>query len=409
LFTIETQKQLDEIRTKYETDKKIKENQLLKKENELKKETILRQNILGVAVTLFMLLAIGIAYIFFKGKQKERQTNIQLQQQKQKIEELADTLTTQNNKLIELDRFKEGMTGMIVHDLKNPINVISHLTHNNDIKEATHRMMNLVTNLLDISKFEEKKVILNKSDIQLATLAEQIIEQLHFLTIKKSISICPAIDNSLYASIDSSLIERVFENIIGNAIKFSPFMSSITIGSEWINDHVKISISNTGEQIPPDKKHLIFQPFGQATIANLEGIRSTGLGLNFCKFAIEAHGGIIDFESTPQQTTFWFTLPLAYKTENQAGIVAQNTNADNALHLQQSDIELLSVHYAQLSALKIYEVSTIYKYLKTIQASNQTEVKKWLQAVNNVVELGDEKSYNLLVELIHPNNCKVQS
>jgi len=113
---------------------------------------------------------------------------------------------------------------------------------------------------------------------------------------------------------DSVRLHQIIINLISNAVKYTPTGGTITIEHEVIHDNKgivdRISVSDNGIGIPEDKISLLFKKFEQIEPQRLGAIRSTGLGLVFCKIAIEAHGGKIGVISEEGQgANFWFTLP----------------------------------------------------------------------------------------------------
>lgn len=103
---------------------------------------------------------------------------------------------------------------------------------------------------------------------------------------------------------------RVIANFVGNAIKFTPASGRIRVSVRVSNTGVRVSVSDTGPGIPPEFHERIFEKFGQVEAARHGAKHSSGLGLTFCKFAVEAHGGTIGVDSVVGQgSTFWFVVP----------------------------------------------------------------------------------------------------
>jgi len=230
------------------------------------------------------------------------------------------TLNQQKEKLLILDQFKESMTGMIVHDLKNPLNAILGLSSMNEedeimqmINSAGNQMLNLVLNILDVQKFEDSAVKLNLSIAPLSEIVNTSISQVALLVKQKNQSIILNIPSECRVDVDVEIIVRVFVNILTNAIKYTQTGGKIKIGTKQNPENpnqVIAYISDTGQGIPADKLHLVFEKFGQVEAKKSGGVRSTGLGLTFCKLVVEAHQGQIWVESeVGVGTTFLFHLP----------------------------------------------------------------------------------------------------
>ena len=116
--------------------------------------------------------------------------------------------------------------------------------------------------------------------------------------------------DSASGSVDPDIIQRVFVNLLGNAIKCSPEGGTIGIDISLAGDSVRVTVSDQGPGIPEEYHQKIFEKFAQVELPKEGQVHSTGLGLTFCKLAVEAHGGRIGVESAVGRgSTFWFTLP----------------------------------------------------------------------------------------------------
>ena len=114
---------------------------------------------------------------------------------------------------------------------------------------------------------------------------------------------------------DADVIRRVLENLISNAVKFTASDGKIEVKVKQNAADVTISVSDNGHGIPGDQHRKIFEKFGQ-TETGQEHRHSTGLGLTFCRLAVEAHRGKIGIQSEPEKgSTFWFTLPVPDPSE----------------------------------------------------------------------------------------------
>jgi len=312
-------KQLAKLKVNYETEKKEQENKRLIAENKLKEQAIKSREYTVLGVSVILLFAIIFAFVFFKGKQKIRKANILLKEKNQEIQNQNEEITVQSEELLEtyaklkeLDEFKQGLTNMIVHDLKNPLNIILNLSQEKLVVQAGSKMLNLITNILDVSKFEEAKMIVARKKITLREVINIAIEKTNFAASISGIEVVNEVDNLLQVDVDFDLSERIFINLLTNAIKFSPRNKKIYIYMQDNNDRnfIKIFVKDSGSGVPEEFKDKIFDRFTQVTAINSASMRSTGLGLTFCKLAVEAHGGEIGVESeTKSGAIFWLTLP----------------------------------------------------------------------------------------------------
>jgi PAS domain S-box-containing protein len=236
----------------------------------------------------------------------------------------------------ELERMREDLSGMIVHDLRSPLTAV--LSGLEMIKEfvidedsdplatqamdvagrSCEHMLSMVNTLLDISQLESGKVPLERAPAPFAPLIRSAVTRLSPLAAERSVTVLTELSTDLpLVDIDNEKIGRVLINILDNALKFTPAGKQVTVRatqekSEWGNV-VLCSVSDNGPGIPEEYQEKIFDRFTQVHIQAASKVqRGTGLGLSFCKLAIEAHGGRIWVTSELDQgSTFYFALPVA--------------------------------------------------------------------------------------------------
>lgn len=333
-----------------------------------------------------------------------------LKKQNEHIREQADKLKTVNDKLLELDKFKEGLTGMIVHDLKNPLNAIINVPKSASpenqvlqMKQAGKQMLDMVLNILDVNKYEETNMTIEMSSRSLFKLSENAINSIKFLAERKNISIENTIPRNKTVNADSEIVERVFTNMLTNAIKYNPNNGKISLHANIAQnqpDFIKIAIKDTGVGIPSDKIHLVFDKFEQVQAKKSGNIRSTGLGLTFCKMAVEAHGGEIGVESELQKgTTFWFTLQLRETPEPEEDKCSDTTDLHNKYTLSPAEKQALAPFLKLLKKCKIYKIFEIRKILKNIDDKESGNIKRWKEDIQNAIGVGNEERYNELINV----------
>lgn len=227
-----------------------------------------------------------------------------------------------------LDQLREDLTSMIYHDLRSPLsNVVSSL----DVLEAslpvekdeeiqslfdiatrsTERIQRLTKSLLDINRLDSGQPITDQETVEVFALAKSAKQALTTQAKNKDQEIILDIQEDMPAVyVDRDMIERVLINIIQNAIKFSPPEGKITVGAEVEGEMARFWILDSGPGIDPDQKDIIFEKFARL---DTEGrVKGFGLGLAFCRLAVEGHGGQISVENHPQGgSLFSFTIPLA--------------------------------------------------------------------------------------------------
>ncbi|HAN78947.1 MAG TPA: hypothetical protein DCQ31_14875, partial [Bacteroidales bacterium] len=231
--------------------------------------------------------------------------------QKQEIELQAGSLTVAVKKLKELDDYKQELSAMIVHDLKNPLNYIINRSNSQSVSQAGMQMLTMVSNILDVNKFEDAKMVLNFEKQYLNHCLQNAVKQIEYLLAEKNMVLMNYIGVHTTALIDSELIERVVINLLTNAIKYSAPNTQIDIKSSNIiknnQNYLRIEIIDQGSGIAAEFLPFVFEKFSQSKARKLGLSQSSGLGLTFCKLAIEAHGGQIGVESTyGKGACFWF-------------------------------------------------------------------------------------------------------
>jgi two-component system, sensor histidine kinase and response regulator len=217
-------------------------------------------------------------------------------------------------------QLREDLSNMIVHDLRNPLASIllacellnlmqlppkpQHKVE--QIKMSGRQLQSLVDSLLIMAKLEAGKMLLNRTDVDLVQLGQQVIADFTPLAAQKRIEIegrFPECEPKVW-SIDATIFRRILDNLLSNAIKFSPGGSQITLQVEYPNPQVgRIQVIDKGKGIPDIQKEQIFEKFETGDL--VQGVMQTGLGLAFCKLAIDAHQGQISVhDNQPQGSIF---------------------------------------------------------------------------------------------------------
>ncbi|QJB58206.1 hybrid sensor histidine kinase/response regulator [Pseudodesulfovibrio sp. zrk46] len=230
--------------------------------------------------------------------------------------------------LKDADKVKNQFLGMAAHDLRSPINGIHGLSEmlledmcgpiNEEQREmisyihsANKHMNSLVNDLLDISVIESGNLKLLKGE---AALADMLAERcrIHSLAAsRKSTSIGSTVEEVPNFAFDYRRMGQVMDNLLTNAIKFSPHNSKIEVTLGMEDGHAKVCVCDNGQGIPPGEEELLFQNFKKTSVKPTAGESSTGLGLPIVKKIVEAHGGRVWVESVyGQGSSFCFTLPL---------------------------------------------------------------------------------------------------
>lgn len=359
--------------------------------------------------TLLALLFVGLLLQLYTARLRKAKRKLELlvEDRTAEIASKVNELEAVNKQLVELDQFKEGMTHMIAHDLKNPLNVVigsgetaSTSGASNAVKEAGRQMMNLVSNMLDVSKYEHTSMALETVSVWPRDLIAKAVEQVDFLAKqhRANIQVRAGIEQCVLA--DPPIVERVLVNLLTNAIKYSDTSGQIALGVEQDKTHLRFSVSDNGPGISSEQVPTIFEKFGQLAPRNAGHAQSTGLGLAFCKMAIEAHGGTIGVTSKlGHGARFWFTLPIDLATvQEQQPLAVTDSAEDVGTQLSMHEKQLLEPIAAQLRELPIYRHTQIRTVLAEVDATDQPTVQAWVQEVEQCLFRDDEARYAQLLK-----------
>ena len=173
---------------------------------------------------------------------------------------------------------------------------------------AGRAMTSIVDALLDVSRIESGEMPLETSETDLVGVVDEACRALAGLTERMDFSFEPP-EGPVPVICDPKLITRVVENLVGNALKFTPDSGSITVAVQQVPTGGRVEVRDTGMGVSEEYRTKIFEKFGQVEARQNRERSSTGLGLTFCKLVIESHEGTIGLESTlGEGSTFWFEL-----------------------------------------------------------------------------------------------------
>ena len=226
----------------------------------------------------------------------------------------------------EVEKLRDDMRNMIVHDLRTPLTAVivgvEMLKKDAALNETQREMMaialgggktllGMINDLLDVEKMESGSTQLQRVELSTGALVAGAVEQVAPLAQDGQTALVTEIPSGLPPFPgDENLLSRTLVNLIANAIKFTPG-GTVTVTASQDRESIRFAIRDTGEGIPSEAFERIFEKFAQLDSPNRVG---TGLGLAFCKLAVEAHGGRIEVESAPGLgSTFSFTIPLGFR------------------------------------------------------------------------------------------------
>ncbi|NOY80596.1 MAG: response regulator [Kiritimatiellaeota bacterium] len=237
---------------------------------------------------------------------------------------LMDALRKSLEEQRHLERLRDDLVHMLVHDLRSPLVgmlAFLDLLESGELDEATRRdvgaiktaarnLTEMISSILDVSRLEAGRMPLHREPCNPADLVEAALQRLG----RRAASPAVKVDVAAQAGgveCDRQLVERVIINLLANAVKYTPKDKSVLVRVRPAADGLRFEVEDAGPGVPPEMRERIFDKFGQVETRREGRARySTGLGLTFCKLAVEAHDGKIGVDSAVGRgSTFWFVLP----------------------------------------------------------------------------------------------------
>ncbi|HEX2877273.1 MAG TPA: hybrid sensor histidine kinase/response regulator [Polyangiaceae bacterium] len=236
-----------------------------------------------------------------------------------------ELLRRQRDDLMRLTLQKERLSSFVVHDLKNPVSTVDLLAQllqrdktlspearetANAIRVEVSSLMRLILNLLDISRSEEGALSISTTTFDLAGLASTVVDTMQVRAHARQVLLESRVE-AVQVSADVDLMRRVLENLVDNALRHSPKGSTVALGVRRHSEAIELRISDQGRGIPVEMRESIFARFVQGERQDTAVSRTgRGLGLTFCRLAVEAHGGHIYVEDGEPGAVFCVRLPL---------------------------------------------------------------------------------------------------
>ncbi len=291
--------------------------------------------IIGTLVLLYRLLKKVFGYIDEVGKATEDLVNkdveyIELPDELEEIQKRMNHLkreSEKNEKLAkENEEKKDELIVYLAHDIKTPLtSMIGYLSILDEIDDMpkkkqknyisialdkSYRLEDLINELFDVARFNSEKIVLEKEELNLNLMMEQIIDDFYPTLREVNKSIKLNYDEPISINGDPDKLSRVFNNLIKNAISYSKEESEIVIDLKKDNNNAIVEVINKGKQISKEKLSKIFEKFYRLDSARTSRTGGSGLGLAIAKDIVELHNGTIIAESNEEETTFRVTLPL---------------------------------------------------------------------------------------------------
>lgn len=327
LFNESNHKQIAHLQASYELEKKQNQIETLAKETKLQQEANKEHIFVRQVLIAFVIAILIILGLFIKSNLDRKRTNQLLLQQKREIEEKREelakqqqqiiqqnkTLSSQNNKLVALNAEKDGLVGIVAHDLRAPLNRIKGfaqiLSFEENLNEDQQMMLKridktcnagiaLIKDLLLINNIEYESAKLKPTDIDLLVFLKNFIEQFEAQAQAKQIKLHFIFPNhNVSLQTDENFFSRILDNLLSNAIKFTHRGKNIYVQCEEKDDKVIVSIKDEGQGLSLEDQQKLFIKFQKLTAKPTGGEESTGLGLAIVKALVDKLQGEISVES----------------------------------------------------------------------------------------------------------------
>ncbi|MFH0739145.1 MAG: ATP-binding protein [Candidatus Omnitrophota bacterium] len=251
------------------------------------------------------------------------------QELEKKVEERTHELTLAFEEVKKVSKRKTDFISSVSHELRTPLTSIKGYAAilleeklgklPTPVKERlakinlhSDELVQMVNGLLDIARIESGRAVMKMEEQDLKETIVKIADLIMIQCKNKNVELITDLKGKLPAVMaDRTQLERVFINLLGNAVKFTPEKGKITIRAQVKDREIQVDISDTGIGIPPDAIQSLFQEFYRVDNAVNQQVKGTGLGLSLVKHIIEAHKGKIWIESSlGKGSTFSFTLPI---------------------------------------------------------------------------------------------------
>ena len=276
-------------------------------------------------VLLGVLFAFSLVLLVIAAIKLRKQRRL-IEVQGAEIQKQLRELTAQNQVQEALNREKQQLIGVVSHDLKGPFNRIfaliqlmamdqknlteEQLDYLGKIHQITADGMNMVRNLVDARKMDDDGIDLRTEKLNFALLLTNLVKQYRVLAEKKKIDIVLASPDSLDVWADRVYLSRIIDNLISNALKFSPYQKTIRVELAEEDGFARVSVSDEGPGFSADDELRLYQKFQKLSARPTGGESSTGLGLSIVKRLVEKMGGNISYRNEHGKgTTFAIRIP----------------------------------------------------------------------------------------------------
>lgn len=331
LLDEEKSKQLALLQTRFETEKKEKENELLRQKNEFQVFQLKQKNKIILLAACIAILLIVLLFTYYKRLRNKNKDNKLLTELNTRVTNQNKQLEKLNKKLNVASAEKDKFFSIIAHELRNPLwwfrNITDLLSKNYDsmsrekiknaiksLDESAKNSFHLIDNLLQWSRSQLDRVKFNPLKLDLQLVVEENIDFVKSIAAYRNIELISQIEENTFIKADKDLLNTVLRNLISNSLKYTSENGEIIISSIVDEEYVEISVKDSGIGISPKNLKKLFREDLQFTTLGISQEKGSGIGLILCKEFVAKNGGKIWVESKEGEgTNFKFTIPFFEK------------------------------------------------------------------------------------------------
>jgi signal transduction histidine kinase/Tfp pilus assembly protein PilF len=325
-FAVEKAKFIANTREKYESEKKQRENQLLKAAQQIHLTTIHQQRILVAACAFLLAVLLVIALMLYRLYKRQHELYRQLNSKNEEVSQQNTIILEQNVKLGSLNQVKDKIFSVISHDLRSPLAILEGMlfllrddkispeqfrTFTDDLWRDMKNTAYMMDNLLNWASSQMKGIRIKADDFEFTGVVRREIELLQSLARQKEVVLTHHLQQPVMVFADPDMMKLVLRNLISNAIKFTAGGGNIDIYMRISGAHLEICVQDNGIGIPEKDQYKAFSNIYYSTPGTRHE-KGCGLGLPLSKDFVELNKGSIWFHSKPGVgTSFYYTIPLS--------------------------------------------------------------------------------------------------
>jgi signal transduction histidine kinase len=329
-FNAEKGRLISRSQEKYESEKKQRENILLKKEQHMHLATIQQQRVLVLSAAALFLALLLITVMVYRLYKRQQELYLELNNKNREVSMQNRIILEQNATLENLNQVKDKIFSVISHDLRSPLAILEgllFLLKDEKIDAAQFRIYTdelwrdvkntayMMDNMLQWASNQMKGIGVKADDFDVTLLLNREFELLQTLARQKEVKLSHELNKNIMVYADPDMIRLVMRNLINNAIKFTPSGGEVMITATHDNEQAEITVKDNGTGIPIENQHRIFSNIYYSTTGT-QNEKGCGLGLHLSKDFVERNHGQIWFNSMPGNgSSFSFTIPLSEEPE----------------------------------------------------------------------------------------------